>query len=109
MLDEFKIFFFFFETNSYSIALAGLELNMQTRVTLKSQKPVCLCLQVLGLKRHPWMISTFKTCMLKAGEMDQRLRVLALPENGGPVPSTHVAAHNYLTLVPGDLMSCSGL
>jgi hypothetical protein len=117
-LRRSQLFFFFFETNSYSVALASLEFDMQTRLSLKSQKPICLCLCLClclpsagtkGLQHHTWMISTFKRCILEAGEVDQRLRVLALPEDEGPVPSTDVVTHNYLILVPGDLMSCDGL
>ena len=33
------------------------------------------------------------------------LRALtAVPEDWGSIPSTHMAAHNCLTLVPGDLI-----
>lgn len=69
-----KSTFFSFETNSYSIALTGLGLDMQTRVALKSQKPVCLCLPsaaTKGIQHHTQMISTFKRCTIEAGEMDK--------------------------------------
>jgi hypothetical protein len=47
----------------------------------------------------------------RAGEMAKKLKALtALLEDLSSVPSTHMAARNYLlTLVPGDLTTSSGL
>jgi hypothetical protein len=44
--------------------------------------------------------------VLWAGEMAQQLKALAaLSEDLCLIPSTYLIAHNYLSPVPGDLMS----
>jgi hypothetical protein len=41
---------------------------------------------------------------LRVGVMTQQLRVLAaLTEDSGSIPSIHMAAHNCVTPIPGDL------
>lgn len=46
----FVLFLFYFETGSLSIGLDSLELVMQTRVALSSQRFTCLCLPKAGIK-----------------------------------------------------------
>lgn len=39
---------FVFETGFHYVALTDLEFNMKTNLALTSQKPICLCLLMLG-------------------------------------------------------------
>lgn len=39
-----------FETGSHYVSLACLELTVQTKLALASQRSTCLCLWLLGLK-----------------------------------------------------------
>jgi hypothetical protein len=47
---SFSHFVLFFKMRFLHVAFTVLELTLQTRLTLKSQRSTCLCLLVLGLK-----------------------------------------------------------
>lgn len=60
--------FYFFETGSYYVALASLELTIQTRMALNEQRSTCLCLpnaDVTGMYYHlatpPPRVFSFET------------------------------------------------
>lgn len=46
----FEGLFVLFETGSFYLALAYLEVTMQTKLASNSQRSPCLCFQVLGLR-----------------------------------------------------------
>lgn len=50
----FYLFVFYFEIGSHFAALAGLELSMQIRQMLNTQRSTCFCLQVLRLMSCIW-------------------------------------------------------
>lgn len=51
----------------------------------------------------------YKKKSLRSREIAPQLRPLVLPEDQGLIPSTYMTTHEYLQLIPGDMIPSSHL